>query len=189
VCEKRSHLVARQEKPPEGFAIAQLPDGRYYPLIVEHFYSADHPDGMLALYPHIGHKGDDSASFPLRAEALAFCKELAEINASLERGRFEHLAVESDCYPERCAWYCDLIEEVTGRLPQIMCCYRYLQVTALSYICPVCRVYHESVWTVALTIEEALAQAAETIYARYARCRAYAAATQGIGQEGERHAS
>jgi hypothetical protein len=182
--------MARHERPPEGFAIAELPDGRYYPLVVERFYSADHPDGMLLLYTHIERKGDDIASFALRGDALAFCKGMAEINAALEWGRFEHVAVESDCYPERCAWYRDLIEEVTGSPPQIIRWYRCIWVTVLGYFCPACGLYHESVCTtVALTIEEALAQAADAVYARHTRCCAYAAAEEGAYLEGDRHAS
>jgi hypothetical protein len=181
--------MARHERPPEGFAIAELPDGRYYPLVVERFYNADYPDGMLMVFPHVERKGDDIASFALRADALVFCKGMAEINAALERGRFEHVAVESDCYPERCAWYRDLIKEVTGNSPRIIRWYRCLWVTTPGYFCSLCNIYHGPVPIVAFTIEEALAQAAEIVYARYTRCRASCAAEDGPDQEGERHAS
>ena len=130
--------MARHEKPPEGFAVAHLPDGRYYPLRVERCYSAQHPDGMLTLYPHSGRKGDDTASFALRGEALTFCRELAALNAEAQRGHFEHMAVESDCYPERCAWYRDLIEEVTGNPPQIIRWHRCIWVIVPGYFCPTC---------------------------------------------------
>jgi hypothetical protein len=182
--------MARHEKPPEGFAVAHLPDGRYYPLRVERCYSAQHPDGMLTLYPHSGRKGDDTASFALRGEALTFCRELAALNAEAQRGHFEHMAVESDCYPERCAWYRDLIEEVTGNPPQIIRWHRCIWVIVPGYFCPTCGLSHESICrAIALTVEEALAQAAEAVYAKYTCCCASSTPAQGVSQEGERDAS
>jgi hypothetical protein len=150
---------------PEGYAVIQLAKSEWYPLRVERVFSAMHPDGFL-LPQFLG----QDIHFSRRKEAVAHCQEEATLDEQIERSRWERLAVKSDVYPERCAQYRHLIEEITGSAPLVQRFYDEVAVYVPGYVCTHCRGVHDQIVKKELVIEEALAACAEAVYASQQAC-------------------
>lgn len=109
---------------PADYAVVQLDDQRWYPVVIHRFNTdPSRPQTCsrsLSLtwfsYPsdHIPH------SYATRADAVRACQVLAHEEDRLDHYRWSKLtAATCDLYPERCAHYLDLIEELTGQMPEI----------------------------------------------------------------------
>lgn len=163
---------------PQGYTVAQLDDKQWYPIEISRYYSADVPDGSLHLNTMTGWKGNEvqrDMHFQRRHEAVAFCQQEACSQQEKELQEWQCLTVKSDVYPERCIHYIDLITEITGYMPIIR---RSLYYYDPSYISVYVRSWRCSCnWhTVDLvenhgSIEDALENAANSVYASYQACQ------------------
>jgi hypothetical protein len=165
------------KKLPEGYTIAFI-EGKWYPLHAVRFYSAGDPDGSLAIGTMTDSKMSEDGTFPELAfskqqDALAACWQDARLEVSLEQERWQRLACESHVYPERCAHYVALIEQIRRKAPLIKR-WSYpsyeVEVVVPSHHCPQCLITRSPFCTTAATIEEALAEAAECVYALRCLC-------------------
>ncbi len=155
---------------PSGYTVARI-DGRWYPIQAEQFYTIDDPDGSLILSSLFTLGGGDTA-FTRRADAVTECWARARMQEAYEQEKWVALAVRSNVYPERCAHAIDIIKECTGSPPRsFQAAYRGLNIVCTAgYRCLRCGIYHVSQCVEALTIEDALEQAAEACYTRYLDC-------------------
>jgi hypothetical protein len=82
------------------------------------------------------------------------------------------LVSDSDMYPERCAHYVALIEQIRGEAPHIKRRSHPCEVEVLvpSHRCTQCLAALSPFCITAKTIEEALAEAAERVYALRCLC-------------------
>ena len=149
---------------PTDYTVAPIA-GKWYPLKVHRFYDADAPDGDIAfqkLYCDI--------TFQTQREAIAYCQQDAEIEEKIERLRYERLAQKSDVYPERCAHYADIIEQMTGQKPVITKLFREVMVTVSSGSCSCGQMATPYIFASAFFLEDVLAEVAERVYAGRCLC-------------------
>lgn len=160
---------------PQGYAVVQLDDTQWYPLEILRFYSGDYPDGDIRVT--ILHRSNENrewvpAHYPHRDDALHHVQAHA-----LQEQRFDHLhwqqfTTKSDVYPERCRHFLDLIEEITGRIPNVHRWMSEVGVSIEKYTCS-CGTSHCSYWDSSqVTIEDALQRAAEYAYSHRCSCTA-----------------
>ncbi|GHO77030.1 hypothetical protein KSD_48010 [Ktedonobacter sp. SOSP1-85] len=162
----------KQHKLPPGYAVVQI-DGEWYPIKIEKLY----PEEFIALE----HIYDDDiiqqARFSRRQDAIDACLRHECEEAQHEHVRWFWLAVRSDVYPDRCAHYIDEIETLTGMKPHIS--YDYggtpYSISAVVHVygsrCPHCQAWLDGCYSYGLTIDEALAQAVQEVYASRCRCQ------------------
>ncbi len=150
---------------PENYAIAQFSDKRWYPLEAIRYYDdADYPDGFLCLSA-LHHTG-----FLHKQEALDYCQKKAAYEARWEQERWEEMTLKSNVYPERCAHYQAIIQDITGRPPNIASLNSEIMVSTSGYRCA-CGVWHTyRIINGAGTIEDALEEAATHVYAEQQSC-------------------
>jgi hypothetical protein len=163
------------KKLPEGYTIAFV-EGKWYPLHAVRFYSAGCPAGSLAIGTMTGKMSEDGTfpelAFCKQQDALEACQRDACFEASREQERWQQLVRDSDVYPERCAHYVALIEQIRGMAPHIKrWSYPYeVEVLVPSHRCTQCLATQSPFCITAATIEEALAEAAERVYAGRCLC-------------------
>jgi len=151
---------------PEGFAVAE---GKWHVLEACRYYSATYPDGTLMFSLNFReHRGD--LSFPYQREAIKACRDLAKEEEDYHEWRYQHLLASSDTYPEWCTQYRDIIVQVTGLPPNITRFLRDVYVSAVGKHCRDCGVLVPNARASAPTIEEALAEVAEAVYANRCPC-------------------
>ncbi len=153
---------------PDGYIVACI-DRRWYPIKVERLHTIDNPDGFLTLSPLFTFDGGDT-TFADCAEAVQECWTQVHAQEAYEQEQWECLAAKSNVYPDRCTHYRDIIEEYTRHRPKIIRGWSSATVIMHSYQCLRCDVWHDQDIIEALTIEDALAQAAEACYTRYLEC-------------------
>lgn len=164
--------MPKQTRIPEGYALAQLHDGQWYPLEAERiWYGPEYPDGILRLLPfNRQFQLGEEISFASRREALRHCEAEAKAREDAQRFDWQRLMVQSEVYPERCAWYRQMIEDVTGYAPAVRHWFTEITVFVPAYTCcHGCSYGPVGGWG-AWTIEEALADVAEQVYARMQTC-------------------
>ncbi|GHO72618.1 hypothetical protein KSD_03890 [Ktedonobacter sp. SOSP1-85] len=161
----------KQQKLPPGYAVVQL-DGEWYPIKIEKM----HPEEFISLDPIFDDALED-ARFPRRQDAVEACLRHESDKIQREQTSWFWLAVYSDVYPDRCVHYIDEIEALTGRKPYIRYehgsspyCYSVV-VNVYAGRCPHCRAWQDECYIYGLTIDEALAQAAQEAYASRCRCQ------------------
>lgn len=111
------------ERPPAGYAIALLADGRFLPLVVAPTAAAEAEQETLAftLRPCCWHiepvppaEGGASGSGPIICsryeEARWWCERSAETACLLHQASVA--ALRSECYPDRNVWYREEIERL-----------------------------------------------------------------------------
>ena len=145
---------------PTDYTVAPVA-GKWYPLKVHRFYDADAPDGDIAfqkLYCDI--------TFQTQHGNVSVLPKKAKI----ERLRYERLAQKSDVYPERCAHYADIIEQMTGQKPVITKLFREVVVTVAPGSCPCGQKATPYIFASAFFLEDVLAEVAERVYAGRCLC-------------------
>ena len=112
---------------PPLYGIAELGDGRFYPVYA-YDDECDPPRLKVTSHmrwewvkerdipPAIGPWHQQGVvSFATRRAALAFCQRYDE-RYRLQLS-WKKVTIKSDLYPERTAWYYDMLEEMTGNRP------------------------------------------------------------------------
>jgi hypothetical protein len=160
--------MSLKKELPEGYAVA-YGEGRWYPLVMERFYSAEYPNGY-PMFETFYSDGFNTLSFRTQHEAIVHCQQDAEINESAARCCWEQMATESDVYPDHCAHYVDVIEQVTGHEPVITHGWHKVFVFTISDYCHSCRSIKPRATAIAPLIEDALAEVAERVYAERCQC-------------------
>jgi hypothetical protein len=152
---------------PEGYGVAQFDDKRWYPIKIERWYDAERPEGSLFVDTFLS-----DLNYSHREEATRQCWEHAHREERRQRRDWENRAQQSNVYPERCAHYLEIIEELTGQEPRIVCWRWDTEVTVAVHprCCFRCDSFHSLVLVSALTIEDALEEAAQQVYASYVKC-------------------
>lgn len=161
----------KQQTLPPDYGVVHL-DGEWYPIKIEKFY----PREFLTLDPIFDDNIND-AHFSRRQEAIEACLHHECEEARRKQIDWLRLAVTSNAYPDRCAHYVDEIQAITGKTPYISydygsCPYSSsTMVHVLTSWCPHCGAWQEGTRVYALTIDEALAQAAQEVYESRCRCQ------------------
>lgn len=151
---------------PDEYTVVKLDDKQWYPLQVWREYDMLFPEGRPRLSIVTLDDGEP-LSYRYRHNALKHCRYRKEMDGHLECYEWEKLACKSDTYPERCAQYLQIIEEITGAAPEIV---RWewntrVRVRIPGFVCQRCKGKHETEYECqALVIEDALAAAAEWVY-------------------------
>jgi hypothetical protein len=156
---------------PAGYTVACI-EGKWYPLQARLRYGIDDPDGYPDLTPLLSFPQLEALSFSTQRNAILKCQEEAQEEEVQERENWERLTVKSDAYPERCAYYMDVIEQARGHVPIV---YRYsfipeVSVSVPGHYCSTCKQADWGFSVKALTIENALKEAAERVYTERCQC-------------------
>ncbi|EFH86427.1 hypothetical protein [Ktedonobacter racemifer] len=160
----------KRQTLPSGYGVVHL-EGKWYPIKIEKIY----PQEFVVLDPIYDDSIND-AHFARRQEAVEACLHHEREEAQREQASWLRRAVESDVYPDRCAHYMDEIEALTGRRPYIRYDYGSSPycVSTVAYVyaswCPYCGAWQDGFYIYGLTIDEALAQAAQEAYASRCCC-------------------
>ena len=164
---------------PQGYTVAQLDDKQWYPIEISRYYSADTPEGSLHLNTMLGWRENEvqrDMHFQRRHEAVAFCQQEARSQQERELHEWQRLTMKSDVYPDRCIHYIDLITEITGYAPIIRRSLYYydssdcISVYVRSWHCS-CNWHTVDLVENRLSIEDALEDAANSMYASYQACQ------------------
>lgn len=162
----------KQQKLPPGYGVVYL-DGEWYPIKIEKFY----PIEFITL-DRIFDDNINDAHFSRRQDAVEACQRHAYEKGQHEQEQWLRQAVRSRVYPDRSVHYLDEIEALTGNEPCITYDYEsppYCQ-SVVVYVyaswCPHCqRKQNSGLHFYGLTIEEALEQAVQEVYALRCRCQ------------------
>ena len=149
---------------PEGFTVAYV-EGKWYPLEAYRLYTIDYPEGFLTVDLR-------TSGFLTRREARQACEQIAHEQEVYEQQRWLRYAWQSDVYPERCAHYIAIIEQVTGCTPWISSASyaRAFNVSTSPHVCHDCKAYIFGTYASATTIEDALEKVAQQVYANRCVC-------------------
>jgi hypothetical protein len=164
---------------PQGYTVAQLDDKQWYPIKVERTYNADCPEGYInlrTLYAFVESEWKDDIHFARRSDALAYCQQEVLSQQKQEERKWEEYTLKSDVYPDRCIHYIDLITEITGRPPLVHqfiyhdVPYNRISVFVYPWRCS-CEWHTVEMAENALSIEDALEEAANSVYVSYQACQ------------------
>ncbi|MBV9688637.1 MAG: hypothetical protein JO202_02895 [Ktedonobacteraceae bacterium] len=157
--------------PPDGYGVVQVAPHEWCALEIERLTYADNPDEMVVCT--VLCEQGKQAVFARRQEAVLLCHLDATLKEIEERVRWESLAAETVVYPDHCIHYVEEIVAITGHMPLLTVCGAVavppVVVGVMGYEC-VAGCAHTTRWVAGATQEEALAQAAEYVYADQFRC-------------------
>ena len=166
--------MSTRQTLPHGYAVVQLADKQWYPLQVTRYYSGHYPDGdiRVSLFDEFNENRElVQVHYPRRDDALRHVQQQLMSEELYEQLKWQGVTIESDVYPERCAHYVALSEEITGHVPQVQRWSREVNVH-IGASCS-CGMTHFSYWDYSqVTIEDALQRAAEYVYEHRCPCTA-----------------
>jgi hypothetical protein len=107
--------IRKQERLPEGMALVETADGKWFPAFaflseIPHWIEV--MEGPPLIPPALDTFHDPEPGHDCRAEAIEACHDWREVMELTEY--WQGLAARTELYPERTAWYIDKIEQLTG---------------------------------------------------------------------------
>src|ERR1700730_2832751 len=97
---------------PAGYAVAQSHEKQWYALCEDRYYSIEYPEGIPFYLETCQDFDSFTYQYSRRAEAVQGFWRHARWQEAKEPEQVERLAAHSEVFPERCAHYLDIIEEV-----------------------------------------------------------------------------
>ena len=161
---------------PNHYAVVQLDDKHWYPLEVTRYYSGEYPAGTISLefcYTFNEYRELVQVHFTRRDEAVAYVQRHATSQEQSQQERWQRITLESNVYPEQCAHLLTIIYEITGRVPVVQKWMHRVDVSLPAYECACGKTWSPPYYTShEVTIEDALQQTAEYVYAHRCSCTA-----------------
>lgn len=152
----------------DTYTVAQI-DGRWYPLKVGYIYDESSAK-IYHTFKTLWDLDGNEASYDRRANAVEACHHDAEEQVIYEQSKWQRLAVQTNVYPDRCSHYREVIEEVTGYPPRVEDWFLCFGVIVRFAPCCHCQLKRGSLTVSALTVDDALAEAAERAYTEAQVC-------------------
>jgi hypothetical protein len=155
---------------PPGFSVLQLENQQWYPVRVERFFDPSFAEQGAIRLNFLPDLAGNEVHFKQRDEAVKECRMQAESDAYYEQLRWRTLAAHSNVYPERCAWYLDLLLSLTGVTPYVERWSGGVMLLLPCYLCRGCQEREESLMSEALTLDDALEELTQQIYGLHGAC-------------------